>query len=355
MTPAPPDDPVQNAGLTEAALAARRALSGGGGAPAAVRALQRVAWSAAMASTYVAMVAHVGEPGADNRIAKDLADFDFGRQRRLGAHPPARPRRAGARTDGHADPALAGTRRAGQGRRQRADRESARGLQRHGAGPADRCGRVRPLAGPRPDLRAGLLRPRVRRRGADRSAAFDESTTAREQARPNRQSINDVQRRSTVALRARRRATAPATRSTGWSTCSTSGSCWPSRSCSLRCRRCNLTSRSPAAAKPGRPRTSHRPAGPDASHPCRRRRTSHRERDEGRHGLPAARRAAHLRRRRARTVAESIYDEHWRPRRELLLRRPVRGLAPDHHRRSVPAHLTWVTLKVAAVPTASRR
>ncbi len=36
-----------------------------------------------MDATYVAMVAHVGEPGADNRIAKDLADFDFGRQRRL--------------------------------------------------------------------------------------------------------------------------------------------------------------------------------------------------------------------------------------------------------------------------------
>jgi biopolymer transport protein ExbB/TolQ len=78
-----PSDPVQNAGLTEAALAARRALFDDRSESGAARALQRVAWSAAMEATYAAMVAHAGKPGAENRIAKDLADFDFGRQRRL--------------------------------------------------------------------------------------------------------------------------------------------------------------------------------------------------------------------------------------------------------------------------------
>jgi biopolymer transport protein ExbB/TolQ len=80
-----PRDTVQNAGLTEAALAARRALQVGTDAAraTALQALQPVAWSAAMEATYTALIAHAGNPGESNRLAKDLADFDFGRLRRL--------------------------------------------------------------------------------------------------------------------------------------------------------------------------------------------------------------------------------------------------------------------------------
>jgi biopolymer transport protein ExbB/TolQ len=75
-----PSDAGQTGGLTDAALAARRAL----GDPAAAKhALQKVAWSAAMESTYAALVAHAGQPGESSRVAKDLADFDFGRLKRL--------------------------------------------------------------------------------------------------------------------------------------------------------------------------------------------------------------------------------------------------------------------------------
>jgi biopolymer transport protein ExbB/TolQ len=73
------DKPV----LTDAAVAARRALRAGSPAQA-VQALRPIAWSAAMDETYAAFVAHIGQPGSDSRLAKDLADFDFGRQRRLG-------------------------------------------------------------------------------------------------------------------------------------------------------------------------------------------------------------------------------------------------------------------------------
>jgi biopolymer transport protein ExbB/TolQ len=69
--------------LTEAALSARHALAKNDAA-AADTALRPIAWSAAMETTYAAFVQHAHLPGADNRIAKDLADFEFGRQRRLG-------------------------------------------------------------------------------------------------------------------------------------------------------------------------------------------------------------------------------------------------------------------------------
>ncbi len=44
---------------------------------------QGVAWSAAMATTLETIAANAGEPGADTRLAKALADFDFDSQRRL--------------------------------------------------------------------------------------------------------------------------------------------------------------------------------------------------------------------------------------------------------------------------------
>lgn len=68
--------------LTTAATAARSALMDG--VPQrAVTALRPVAWSAAMDDAYAAFAERFAGPGRDNRIAKELADFDFGRQRRL--------------------------------------------------------------------------------------------------------------------------------------------------------------------------------------------------------------------------------------------------------------------------------
>lgn len=69
--------------LTSAALAARRAIERGS-PDDAVQALRPAACSAPMESTFTAFLTHLDGPGRDNRIAKDLADFDFGRQRRLG-------------------------------------------------------------------------------------------------------------------------------------------------------------------------------------------------------------------------------------------------------------------------------
>jgi biopolymer transport protein ExbB/TolQ len=45
--------------------------------------LSRVAWSASMATAFDAFAAHATRPGAETRLAKELAEFDFGRQRRL--------------------------------------------------------------------------------------------------------------------------------------------------------------------------------------------------------------------------------------------------------------------------------
>jgi biopolymer transport protein ExbB/TolQ len=50
---------------------------------AAVATLAPAAASAGMATALEAFVEHAGRPGADTRIAKELAEFDFGRQRRL--------------------------------------------------------------------------------------------------------------------------------------------------------------------------------------------------------------------------------------------------------------------------------
>lgn len=71
------------AALTEAGTAARAGLDRGQPAQAQ-EVLRPVAWSTAMAAVYPALVAAAGTPGAENRMAKELADFDFDRQRRLG-------------------------------------------------------------------------------------------------------------------------------------------------------------------------------------------------------------------------------------------------------------------------------
>jgi biopolymer transport protein ExbB/TolQ len=52
--------------------------------PAAQRALGKVAWSGAMSSVLARLATEAGGPGAEPRIAKELADFDFRCQRRLG-------------------------------------------------------------------------------------------------------------------------------------------------------------------------------------------------------------------------------------------------------------------------------
>jgi biopolymer transport protein ExbB/TolQ len=68
--------------LSAAAADARKAVAEGD-RPAASAALRTVAWSAAMADTLDTIAAQAGEPGADSRLAKALADFDFDSQRRL--------------------------------------------------------------------------------------------------------------------------------------------------------------------------------------------------------------------------------------------------------------------------------
>jgi biopolymer transport protein ExbB/TolQ len=69
--------------LTRAATEARRLIDGGDrrGARAA---LDAVAWSDSMAGVLDAFAEETGKPGDETRIAKEMADFDFGRQRRLG-------------------------------------------------------------------------------------------------------------------------------------------------------------------------------------------------------------------------------------------------------------------------------
>lgn len=68
--------------LERAAIQARAALEAGDGA-AAVRALTHVASDSAMHATLSELVAAWGRPGADDRAAKLLADFDLASQRRL--------------------------------------------------------------------------------------------------------------------------------------------------------------------------------------------------------------------------------------------------------------------------------
>jgi biopolymer transport protein ExbB/TolQ len=73
---------ARTAALEQAALAAREALRAGE-PDRATRLLGDVAWSAAMDETYAALTAHALGYNAENRVAKDLADFDLGTQRRL--------------------------------------------------------------------------------------------------------------------------------------------------------------------------------------------------------------------------------------------------------------------------------
>jgi biopolymer transport protein ExbB/TolQ len=68
--------------LSAAAALARRSVEDGDRS-AATADLHGVAWSASMAATLDTIAAHAGERGADNRLAKALADFDFDSQRRL--------------------------------------------------------------------------------------------------------------------------------------------------------------------------------------------------------------------------------------------------------------------------------
>jgi biopolymer transport protein ExbB/TolQ len=68
--------------LSAAADDARRALDAGQ-RDEATKILRSVAWSTAMGRALERFVAYAGAPGADVRIAKQLADFDFDRQRRL--------------------------------------------------------------------------------------------------------------------------------------------------------------------------------------------------------------------------------------------------------------------------------
>lgn len=68
--------------LASAAAQARAALAEDD-RERAEQVLQPVAWSAAMGASYRAIVEAAGRPGAETRINKELADFDFDRQRRL--------------------------------------------------------------------------------------------------------------------------------------------------------------------------------------------------------------------------------------------------------------------------------
>jgi biopolymer transport protein ExbB/TolQ len=68
--------------LADAAREARRDIDAGD-RPAAAGQLTLVAWSADMAATLDTIAANAGKPGADTRLAKALADFDFACQRRL--------------------------------------------------------------------------------------------------------------------------------------------------------------------------------------------------------------------------------------------------------------------------------
>lgn len=68
--------------LERATAEARGALERGE-APAALAALEAVAWSAAMKGALSFLVAQWGKPQGGERMAKALADFDFGSLRRL--------------------------------------------------------------------------------------------------------------------------------------------------------------------------------------------------------------------------------------------------------------------------------
>lgn len=69
--------------LASAGASARRAVDEGRMDEASAL-LQTVAWSSAVGKAFTVLVDAVGRPGADTRINKELADFDFSRQARLG-------------------------------------------------------------------------------------------------------------------------------------------------------------------------------------------------------------------------------------------------------------------------------
>jgi biopolymer transport protein ExbB/TolQ len=67
----------------EAAVRAAQAALGAGNRVGAAAALRQVGWSGAMAGVLGAIAEHAGQPGGEPRIAKALADFDFGSEKRL--------------------------------------------------------------------------------------------------------------------------------------------------------------------------------------------------------------------------------------------------------------------------------
>jgi biopolymer transport protein ExbB/TolQ len=69
--------------LAKAGASARRAVDENRMDEAAAL-LQTVAWSSPVSKAFRIVVDAVARPGADTRIAKELVDFDFGRQSRLG-------------------------------------------------------------------------------------------------------------------------------------------------------------------------------------------------------------------------------------------------------------------------------
>lgn len=69
--------------LAKAGASARRAVDDKRMDEAAAL-LNTVAWSSPVSKAFAVLVDAVSKPGADTRIAKELADFDFGRQARLG-------------------------------------------------------------------------------------------------------------------------------------------------------------------------------------------------------------------------------------------------------------------------------
>lgn len=68
--------------LARSGASARQAVDAGRTDEASAL-LQTVAWSTAVGRAFSVIVKEVGKPGADTRIAKELADFDFSRQGRL--------------------------------------------------------------------------------------------------------------------------------------------------------------------------------------------------------------------------------------------------------------------------------
>ena len=68
--------------LSKAGASARQAVDAGRTEEASAL-LQTVAWSTAVGKAFAVLVAEVGTPNADTRIAKELADFDFAREGRL--------------------------------------------------------------------------------------------------------------------------------------------------------------------------------------------------------------------------------------------------------------------------------